>query len=94
MRCTTTLAVAALLVLALQVLTLIALFRKPAAIVESSKPPAQLAVQVGRLEQQITETQADENRSGGQRTIHIGRVTVDPNIKIILVGIQDIFNAS
>ena len=50
--------VAALLVLALQVVTLIALFRKPAAIVESSGQPAQLAAQVGRLEQQITETQA------------------------------------
>jgi len=47
-----------LLVLALQVVTLLALFRKPAAIVESSGQPAQLAAQVGRLEQQITETQA------------------------------------
>ena len=50
--------VVTLLVLALQVVTLMALFRKPAAIVESSGQPAQLAAQVGRLEQQITETQA------------------------------------
>ncbi len=50
--------VVVLLVLALQVVTLLALFRKPAAIVESSGQPAQLAAQVGRLEQQITETQA------------------------------------
>ncbi len=50
--------VVTLLVLALQVVTLFALFRKPAVIVESSGQPAQLAAQVGELKQQITETQA------------------------------------
>ncbi|MCK4323898.1 MAG: Mov34/MPN/PAD-1 family protein [Armatimonadetes bacterium] len=50
---------AALLVLALQVVTLIALFKGGAGVIERpSEQPAQLAAQVGRLEQQITETQA------------------------------------
>jgi len=57
-RSANVLTVAALLVLALQVITLFALFRKPAVVAESSRQPAQLAAQVGRLEQQITETQA------------------------------------
>ncbi len=51
--------VAALLVLALQVVTLIALFKGAAGVTERpSEQPAQLAAQVGRWEQQITETQA------------------------------------
>jgi len=50
--------VVALLVLTLQIVTLAAFFWKPAVIVGPSEQPAQLAAQVGRLEQQITETQA------------------------------------
>jgi len=52
------LTVAALLVLALQVVTLLALFKGGAGVIERpSGQPAQLAAQVDRLEQQITETQ-------------------------------------
>jgi len=53
------LTVAALLVLALQIVTLLALFKGGARVTERpSEQPTQLAAQVGRLEQQITETQA------------------------------------
>ena len=53
------LTVAALLVLALQVVTLIALFKGGAGVTERPpEQPVQLAAQAGRLEQQITETQA------------------------------------
>ncbi len=51
--------VAALLVLALQIVTLLALFKGGAGVTDRpAAQPAQLAAQVGRLEQQITETQA------------------------------------
>ncbi len=51
--------VVALLVLALQIVTLLALFKGGAVVTERpSEQPAQLAAQVGKLEQQITETQA------------------------------------
>ncbi len=61
--------VAALLVLALQVVTLIALFKGGAGVIERpSEPPAHLAAQVGRLEQQITETQTQvEDLSKGEK---------------------------
>jgi len=51
--------VAALLVLALQLVTLLALFKGGAGVTERPpEQPAQLAAQVGKLKQQITETQA------------------------------------
>ena len=61
--------VAALLVLALQIVTLLALFKGGAGVTERpSGQPSQLAAQVGKLEQQITETQAQvEELSKGQK---------------------------
>jgi len=63
------LTVAALLVLALQIVTLLALFRGGANVTyRPVEQPTQLAAQVGRLEQQITETQAKvEELSKGQK---------------------------
>ncbi len=51
--------VVALMVLALQIVTLLALFKGGAGVTERPpEQPAQLAAQVGKLEQQIAETQA------------------------------------
>jgi len=64
-RSANVLTVAALLVLALQVVTLLALFKGGAGVAEQpSEQPAQLAAQIGRLEQQITETQAQVEELG------------------------------
>ena len=57
--------VAALLVLALQIVTLLALYKGGTRVTERpAGQPAQLAAQVGRLEQQITETQAQVEELG------------------------------